>query len=346
MFPEKGTVQLDPEDRALLRPLSTMGKPTTISSGVSFLRRTEYITSGGNKIEKGNPLLRTSTNRPQKKVDMAKKDDPIHILRSVIKSFDLAYPEDAYTGPDGGNNFRGEKVTATEREAWTKPRHPTRPDVKLVDAYPLLPDPDGIPDGGAYAFIKFQGNPSLLHEKKDPRTEIAIMVPQEGKDNGFFDYYIPEKPDSVPKIKRKLDKDDEDAADDDQLYDYTDTAIDRPCFKYKRMRMYEPVSFAEFTTAPWSENVIMALHDSEGPNDRLPTAAYIYPVGARALIKPKRTTALNQLVGASLPPPEEDDEDVVDELDVYMTDPDEEQMVKIEQVKTKFEPSVVGSETL
>jgi len=320
-----------------------MGKPTTISSGVSFLRRTEYITSGGNKIEKGNPLLRASTNRPQKKVDMANKDDPIHILRSVIKSFDLAYPQDAYTGPDGGNNFRGEKVTPAEREAWAKPRHPTRPDVKLVDAYPLLPDPDGIPDGGAYAFIKFQGNPSLLQDKRDPRTEIAIMVPQEGKDNGFFDYYIPEKPDSVPKIKRKLDKDDD---DDGELYDYTDTAIDRPCFKYKRMRTYEPVSFADFTTAPWSENVIMALHDSEGPDDRLPTAAYIYPVGARALIKPKRTTVLNQLVGASLPPPEEDDEDVVDELDVYMTDPDEEQMVKIEQVKTKFEPLAGELESL
>ncbi len=90
----------------------------------------------------------------------------------------------------------------------------------------------------------------------------------------------------------------------------------------------------------------MALHDSEGPDDRLPTAAYIYPVGARALIKPKRTTVLNQLVGASLPPPEEDDEDVVDELDVYMTDPDEEQMVKIEQVKTKFEPLAGELESL
>ena len=43
---------------------------------------------------------------------------------------------------------------------------------------------------------------------------------------------------------------------------------------------------------------------------------------------------------------EEDDEDVVDELDVYMTDPDEEQMVKIEQVKTKFEPHVTELETL
>ncbi|KAH0296798.1 Paf1 complex protein, partial [Aureobasidium melanogenum] len=43
---------LHPKDRALLKPLSALGKPTAMNNGVSFLRRTEYISSNAAAVQR------------------------------------------------------------------------------------------------------------------------------------------------------------------------------------------------------------------------------------------------------------------------------------------------------
>ena len=52
----------------------------------------------------------TSSNTMRLKKKRAKgnvtEDDPIYITRNILKGFDLAYPEDAYTGPDTTENLR------------------------------------------------------------------------------------------------------------------------------------------------------------------------------------------------------------------------------------------------
>ena len=172
-----------PHDKPLLRPLSTLGKPNSATSGASFLRRTEYITAiqAGLRYESSTSkeLVRPrNTVRKAQRSD-ANKDDPLFILRATIKGFDLAYPDDAYTGPDSSTAVRGADITPTEREAWANPVHPTRPVVTLLDSYPILPDLEGLPDTGSYVVMKFITNPVAASDRYDERLDVGLLRPMD-----------------------------------------------------------------------------------------------------------------------------------------------------------------------
>ena len=109
----------------------------------------------------------------------ANKDDPLSILRATIKGFDLAYPEDAYTGPDSSTAVRGAEITSTERTAWSNPVHPTRSGVTLLDSYPILPDLEGLPDTGSYVVMKFITNPVAASDRYDERLDVGLLRPMD-----------------------------------------------------------------------------------------------------------------------------------------------------------------------
>ena len=67
--------------------------------------------------------MRQRNAAKRRRADLA-KEDPLNILRSIVKGFDLAHPQDAYLGPDSGNNIKGAEITAEEKKAWAKPKHP------------------------------------------------------------------------------------------------------------------------------------------------------------------------------------------------------------------------------
>ncbi|KAL1635022.1 hypothetical protein SLS58_010474 [Diplodia intermedia] len=169
-------VSLHPHDRALLRPLSTLGKPSSLAGGVSFLRRTEYMTAAGGGGHSGlrDPGKRSAPKR--KKQTDAEKNEPINILRSILKGFDIAYPQDAYKGPDTVQNLRGEEITAEERRAWDHPKHPLNPSLKLVDSYPILPDLEAVTETGGYIVAKFQTNPIANQGPSyDERVDASLL---------------------------------------------------------------------------------------------------------------------------------------------------------------------------
>jgi RNA polymerase II-associated factor 1 len=179
MFEDDPT-PLHPKDRELLRPLNALGKPVASTNAVSFLRRTEYIssTSSVNKAAAKNNALRAggNTNRNKQRLE-ANKDDPISILRGIVKGFDIANPQDAYRGEDSQKNLRGGQVTQQERDAWARPVHPTKPNMRLLDSYPILPDLDSLPDTGNYMLLKYQTNPSDISTHYDPRLDVALNPP-------------------------------------------------------------------------------------------------------------------------------------------------------------------------
>ena len=109
----------------------------------------------------------------------ANKDDPLSILRATIKGFDLAYPDDAYTGPDSSTAVRAAEITPTEQEAWANPVHPTRPGVTLLDSYPILPDLEGLPDTGSYVVMKFITNPVAASDRYDERLDVGLLRPMD-----------------------------------------------------------------------------------------------------------------------------------------------------------------------
>ena len=312
------TPPVHPRDKSLLRPLAELGKPAFNPAGYSFLRRTEYISSEAKARAEANASANAAkvTSKPpaaskaRKPID-ASKEDPVSILRSAVKGFDLANPEDVYTGPDTTTNIRGAMPTPTETDAWKRPKHPSKPDIKLLDAYPLKPDPDAVTDSGAYMITKFAGNPTPVTEARDIRMDVGILYPRElAPDTYNYEFFLPGSQVAVRNVRRKLDVND-DACDDPALY--TDKAPDGSgVFKFDFLRTYESGRGSTRGDQQYRE-VALALHDPELDRqsssteytvrgngiDPLEKGAYYYPVLSKVQLKPRRNKNLVQLGLAS-----------------------------------------------
>src|ERR1700709_2551482 len=131
-----------PHDRALLKPLSTLGKPKFSDSGVSFLRRTEYISSYQSKSRfdstTSKSLIDKTGVRSKKAAFNLDKESLEYIKSQIEKGFQIA---ESYV-----------------REP-TRVRHPTKRNVKLLEASPVDADRDGFGDAGGYITMKFLTNP-------------------------------------------------------------------------------------------------------------------------------------------------------------------------------------------
>lgn len=312
------TPPVHPRDKSLLRPLAELGKPAFNPAGYSFLRRTEYISSEAKARAEANASATAAkvTSKPpaaskaRKPID-ALKEDPVSILRSAVKGFDLANPEDVYTGPDTTTNIRGAMPTPAETDAWKRPKHPSKPDIKLLDAYPLKPDPDAVTDSGAYMITKFAGNPTPVTEARDMRMDVGILYPRElAPDTYNYEFFLPGSQVAVRNVRRKLDVND-DACDDPALY--TDKAPDgSSVFKFDFLRTYESGRGSTRGDQQYRE-VALALHDPELDRqsastgytvrgngiDPLGKGAYYYPVLSKVQLKPRRNKNLVQLGLAS-----------------------------------------------
>lgn len=341
-----------PRDKNLLRPLTELGKPAFNQAGYSFLRRTEYISSDAKARAEANANAVKITGKPtaskaRKSIDMS-REDPVNILRSAVKGFDLANPGDAYTGPDTTTNIRGAIPTPAETDAWKCPKHPSKPDIKLIDAYPLKPDPDAVTDSGAYMITKFVGNPTPVTEARDIRMDVGILYPRElAPDSYNYEFFLPANEAATQNIARKLDVNDS-ACDDPALY--TDKAPDGfGVFKFDFLRTYEPGRGSTRGDQQYRE-VALALHDPEldrqitSPEsaargngiNRLDKGAYYYPVLSKMQLKPRRNKNLVQLGLASQPT--DDEVQKFDGIRLTVREPDEGERAKRATHREHVEP--------
>ena len=342
-----------PKDKNLLRPLAELGKPALNPAGYSFLRRTEYISSDAKARAEANANAVRNTGKPlapsktRKPID-ALKEDPVNILRSTVKGFDLANPEDAYTGPDTTTNIRGAMPTQAETDAWKRPKHPSKPDAKLLHAYPLKPDPDAVTDSGAYMITKFAGNPTPITEARDIRMDVGILYPRElAPDTYNYEFFLPNDEVASRHVMRKLDVND-DACNDPALY--TDKAPDGSAvFKFDFLRTYEPGRGATQGDQQYRE-VALALHDPELDRqtastksiarhngiDPLDRGAYYYPVLSKVQLKPRRNRNLVQLGLASQAT--DDEVQKFDGIRLTVREPDEGERAKRATHREHMEP--------
>ena len=326
---------IHPKDKNLLRPLSELGKPKFSTGGHSFLRRTEYISSDAKARAEANASAakassKSPTSKLARKQTDTSKDDPLNILRHVIKGFDLANPDDVYMGQDDATHLKGAQSTPAEVEAWKRPRHPTKPDLKLVDSYPVKPDLDATTDQGAYIISKFAGNPTNSNHEHDARMDVGILNPIE-KAGEEYDYafYLPQELEAVRQIKQKYDcLDDED--DESNSHRNKDGI---PAFRYQHHRTYDIGRQVNSLDQPYRE-VALALHnpdlhsqiDAAGSSARLDQGAYYYPIGVKMQLKPKRNKNLANL--GLHQKTLEDETERPDEIDLVMQDPDEDEIEK------------------
>ncbi|KAM3421592.1 hypothetical protein BST61_g1979 [Cercospora zeina] len=328
---------IHPADRALLKPLHQLGKANASQGAVSFLRRTEYSSSQqaqhfSSSTSKDLVKLRNDNKRRKPSLN---KDDPINIMRHIVKGFDIAYPQDAYKGEDSTENLRGAQVADAELKAWSHPKHPSYPDLKLLDSYPILPDPDAIPSVGFYMVMKYQSNPSDIREKYDERLDTALMRPvaderaedeyqeklKEWQESNSskpepireydYDYYLPADVEAVQRIKRRLDVNDPEKDDDTHYTD--DNGEGARCFKYRRIRTYETSAQNGDRHNLYNSSLALALHDADASaHVRLAKGAYFYPIVQRTSLRSKRNTQASQTQYAA--------ESKIDELNVVIGD--------------------------
>lgn len=316
-----------PHDRALLRPLSTLGKPKFSDSGVSFLRRTEYISSYSAKTRFDASTPRSVSDNPgikfRRPASSIDKESPEYIKKQAVKSFDIA-----------ASNLKGEKSIS----------HPTNRNLKLVASYPLIPDLDAFPDAGGYVTIKFLTNPVPPSSTYDVRLESSLFRPvppteeeQAAKeamteaynldpehnpapDNSIeYEFFMPQTVEDAAKFKRKFDVLDPEK-DDDELYTKINDKGDK-CFRFKRIRPYESASQLGEVNTKYDDEVMIALHDgSDGLRER---AAYYYPILQRTAIRPQRTKNIHRHRLGFTDQKEVGESDF---LDVLIQDPTEDQV--------------------
>ncbi|KAH8821734.1 RNA polymerase II-associated [Xylogone sp. PMI_703] len=317
-----------PHDRALLRPLSTLGKPKFSDTGVSFLRRTEYISSHTSKSRFESTTSRTLIdnvgNRIKKPALNLDKESPEYIKSEVQKSFQIA---------------------AQNLKDRSRVRHPSKRNVKLVEAYPIIPDLDAFPDAGGYLSIKFLTNPVAPSSTYDTRLESSILRPippteaeEQAKEEARelherdperypppdesmeYEFFLPETADEAANFKRKFDVMDPEK-DDDDLYTNTN-AQGTKCFRFKRVRAYESATQVGTALDKYDDEVVIAVHDgSDGLHKK---AAYYYPILQRTSIRPQRTKNILKNRPGFAANAADEEAKITDWVDLQVEEPTEE----------------------
>ncbi|GAW19279.1 hypothetical protein ANO14919_087650 [Xylariales sp. No.14919] len=314
---------LHPQDRALLRPLQTLGKPKAADSAVSFLRRTEYISSvtAKTKHEAGplrslNPTpLKRATKRPSPEPD---KDSPAYVKRKIDQSFSAA-----------AANLRDKG----------RVRHPTKRHLKLVDSYPMIPDLDAFPDYGGYFSIKFTNNPVPASGVYDKRLLNAVIKPgtlSEEVETAFklakqaherdavnnpkpvnpqtYNYFLSDSLETSEKFNQRFDPLNPNHDDDDL---YTSKNSDgHGCFQFRFVRTYETKDEVELDNATkYDEELLLAFNNDEMMDQK---AVYYSPVIHRVVMKPQRSKTIYRNAGLA-----EDIEEIPDRIAVTVNDYDD-----------------------
>ncbi|KAI1006765.1 hypothetical protein K3495_g1451 [Podosphaera aphanis] len=317
-----------PNDRGLLRALSSLGKPKLSDSGVSFLRRTEYISSNTSKtrFDSTTPRSLNSTTgnlrskRPALNVD---KESPKYIKAEVEKSFDIATQK-----------LKNPQLV----------KHPSKRHLKLVESYPLVPDLNSFPDAGGYVSIKFLTNPVPPSSTYDKRLECSLLKPIEpseeyeaqkqnardlherdpdrypAPDETFeYEFFLPETLSESLKFKRKFDDSELDA--DRNSYSHK-TVDGEGCFRFKRVRAYESVTQSGDTSTKYDNEVVIAIQDST--TDLSERGAYYYPIVQKTSIRPRRTKNIDIKKWNTAQSQNDESNRQTDFVDLIIEEPDEE----------------------
>jgi RNA polymerase II-associated factor 1 len=251
------------------------------------------------------------------------KGSPAYIKRKIERSFDVA-----------GLGLRDR----------SRVKHPSKRNVKLVDAYPLLPDLDAFPDSGAYVTVKFTHNPVPSSSTYDTRLLSGIFKPIERTeeeeaayeaaiaaherdpdrfprpDNKMnYEFYLAADAAAAGQFRRRFDVDDPEK-DSRELYPKRANGESADCFPFRRVRAYETSKEVELDhVSKYSEELILAFNEG-GRNGEGERGLYYYPVMQRSTVRAQRSKNIARTaVGI-----QDGEEAMIDQLDVTVDEPGEE----------------------
>ncbi len=239
-------------------------------AAVSFLRRTEYISAVATRQRAEASAFRSKSGNAAERLEKRKSPEPdvgtpAYFKRKIEKGFDVAQ--------------------ANLRDT-SRVKHPTKKNLRLVEAYPMLPDLDAFPDSGAYVTVKFSNNPVSTSDSYDRRLLSGVFMPiqrtaAEEADyeaaleaheldpqsnprpaTGMnYDFFLPDTAGTSDNFQRKFDLDNPDR-DDEELY--TARSDDQSgAFHFDRVRAYETAEEKEMGhETKYSEEIILSFTET------------------------------------------------------------------------------------
>ncbi|KTW25919.1 hypothetical protein T552_03193 [Pneumocystis carinii B80] len=178
MHKEPKDVKLDPKDVVLLKEVSSVSQRN--SAGVSFLRRTEYISSESAK----------TAVKP-------KAFDPRFVKSAELTNEKLEDPEKQVVA-----------IETTFKEAsknWLSFTHPHKKNLTVVDSFPIFPNIN-ISDQ-QFLLMKFTTDPEQKNissqMSNDGCSDLALFMPVSGRGEEWLAYYLPEQ-ESYNELKETL----------------------------------------------------------------------------------------------------------------------------------------------
>ncbi|SCU80931.1 LAFA_0C01838g1_1 [Lachancea sp. 'fantastica'] len=183
-------IKLHPEDRALLRDPRVDKLTKTDMSKVTFLRRTEYVSSS----QAAKPSTKKRAASEALDVD-EEVLTPAQRVKRVENTFD----------------FITDDVS--------KIRHPTKKNVHAVKTWNLLPDTAAMDQ--TFFTIRFVGSAALQEQEKDRLAlSTALFRPVELEEDEWVSLYTTDKEGSAIYEKNREQQIDE-IVDDDRAYQFT-----------------------------------------------------------------------------------------------------------------------------
>ncbi|KAL5612632.1 uncharacterized protein BROUX77_002788 [Berkeleyomyces rouxiae] len=317
-----------PRDRPLLRPVNSLGAPKPADVAVSFLRRTEYISATSSKRTFIDSKAGGPKRIEKRRAPVEDDDSPAGIRRKIDKSFEFA---EAY------------------RKNPASVKHPENRNLKLVDAFPILPDLDAFPDSGAYVTIKFLTNPVPPSTHYDERLINGLLKPVEttpSEEAAYhqalelherdplnyskpppmmnYDFFLTHSTADTKRFRAKFNPDNPNN-DDAALYSHK--SDNGPCFRFERVRGYETAKEVELNhTTKYAEELLVAFSDGkDAGSDSAPAPAqkamWYYPVMQRSAIRPQRQRRLDIHRGFTQ---QDEERQELDALDVRIEEPPED----------------------
>lgn len=294
-----------PDDKALLLPLSQIGKKSVLPTGpgtpVSFLRRTEYISVRHKTKFAPSPH---KPNNPDTQIDdeeaRAKETDPVRMLAAIMRGFDIAHPDTV-----GETKYaEDDPQMAAAEENWNKIK-PGYRDPKAAryveEVIPFFPDAGAAADIG-YMSIKFNVPPLQNDSKvRDNRTDVGLFKVNERGNGPTFDYYVPDSKDAVPAIQQAFSEN-----PPPEILSTIGTP-DAP-ITYARVREYETAQTANTLhhLQPDISDFALVYRDASAAG---PRGFYWSPITQRMVLRAKRNEKIMKSIYSGIAPVHEEEEE-------------------------------------
>lgn len=295
-------VKLHPDDRVLLRDARADILAKTDTAKVSFLRRTEYVSStNATASGQGNGKKRARNAFENGRGNNGEDDD-----NKVLSAPEIV--------------TKVENTFETTSDDLSKLQHPVKRHLKAVQSWNLLPDTASMDEN--YFSMRLVGSAALdKREKNKLALDTAIFRPVELEEDEWISMYTTDKTDS-DIINKNIEKViSEDADDTDESNNKT--------FKFKRVRDFD-MQQAQKTNDEGQPDLDQSrLGELAIIFNKEKGIAYYKPLRARIELRRRRVNDVLKTIVR---------DNTVDQINITIRNPTTKEANAVDRLRMKYDP--------